>query len=76
MDNELTGTSSSEGFVPIFLTVATQKIFGLVPFEDLPIEQPYKKVSKDDILSDVETKGVLSDFYGVKEKIEVCSSDL
>jgi hypothetical protein len=52
---------------PVFLTVASQKLFGLVPSGS---DAPYKTVPKDEILGDIEGKGVLSDFYGIKDRIE------
>ncbi len=63
--------SQLNGLEPIFLTVASQQLFGVVPQEDFNLDTPYKKISKEEILSDIEGKGVLSDFYGIKEKIEV-----
>jgi hypothetical protein len=60
-----------EGAESIFLSVSTQKLFNVVPNEDFTLEEPYKRIPREDILHDIDAKGVLSDFYGIKEKIEV-----
>ncbi len=60
-----------EGSEPLFLTAVSQKLFGLVLGEDFTAERPFKSLTKEEVLLDIEGKGVLSDFFGIRDKIEV-----
>ncbi len=64
-------STAPEGSEPLFLTAASQKLFGLVPGEDFALDRPFKTLTKEEVLLDIEGKGVLSDFFGIRDKIEV-----
>lgn len=64
-------TPVPDGIEPLFLTLASQKVFGLKPGENLTPEIPYKKISRDQIVQDIEVRGVVSDFHPLKDAIDV-----
>lgn len=60
------------GILPLFLTSATQGLFKIRQ-EDFPNPetQPFKMIPKADLLSDIQTRLAISDFYPAKQQILV-----
>ncbi|XP_072244882.1 dynein axonemal intermediate chain 3 [Leuresthes tenuis] len=52
---------------PLVLTSATQELFGCLADVDLTKENPYKLLKKDDIMKDIKTRALMSDFSPVKQ---------
>ncbi|XP_028667360.1 dynein axonemal intermediate chain 3 [Erpetoichthys calabaricus] len=58
-----------EDIFPLVLTSKTQELFQCRADEDLTQENPYKLLRKEDILLDVKTRGVVSDFQPFKQLV-------
>ncbi|KAM4549120.1 dynein axonemal intermediate chain 3 [Odontesthes bonariensis] len=52
---------------PLVLTSATQELFGCRADVDVTKENPYKLLKKDDIIQDIKTRALMSDFSPVKQ---------
>ncbi|KAL4236475.1 WD repeat-containing protein 63 [Mactra antiquata] len=58
-----------EGVVPIFLASKTQAIYHCVCDEDVTKENPYKIITKEEILEDMHNRAAICDFHPLKDKI-------
>ncbi|KAJ3157426.1 WD repeat-containing protein 63 [Geranomyces michiganensis] len=58
-----------EGTMPLFLTSATQDLFKVKGGEDLTYERPFKLIPKADLLSDLQARAAIGDFYPAKQAI-------
>ncbi|KAM3876189.1 dynein axonemal intermediate chain 3 [Diretmus argenteus] len=56
-----------DDIMPLFLTSATQQLFGCRADEDVTGENTYKLLRKDDIVQDMKTRAAVSDFSPVKQ---------
>jgi hypothetical protein len=66
-DGEL---KAPDGCVPLSLTGATQEMFGVKAKVDVTESSPFKPISKDAILKDIQFRGAISCFQPLKAKIE------
>lgn len=60
--------------MPIFLASKTQAIYHCVCDEDVTKDNPFKIVTKEEILEDLHNRAAICDFHPLKDKIIV--SDL
>ena len=60
------------GVYPLFLTGATASGHGL---DGLTVDDPYKMVSKKDLMAEIQFKGAISDFYVARKPIEKYPED-
>lgn len=60
-----------DGVVPIFLSSKTQEIFHCRADEDVSEENPFKIITKDEILEDMRNRAAVCDFHPVKQEIIV-----
>ncbi|KAJ3169656.1 WD repeat-containing protein 63 [Geranomyces variabilis] len=58
-----------EGTMPLFLTSATQDLFKVKGGEDVTSEKPFKLIPKADLLSDLQARAAIGDFYPAKQAI-------
>ncbi|XP_043942811.1 dynein axonemal intermediate chain 3 [Protopterus annectens] len=58
-----------EDICPLVLTSKTQEIFNCKADQDVTQENPYKTITKEEILHDMKTRGAISDFHPVKQHI-------
>lgn len=58
-----------ENVVPIFLASKTQQIYHCVCDEDVTKENPFKIVTKEEILEDLHNRAAICDFHPLKDKI-------
>eukprot|EP00727_Mastigamoeba_balamuthi_P009478 m51a1_g5152 hypothetical protein (870) ;mRNA; r:66754-69890 len=64
------GSTNRSGIEPLFVTQPSQEIFKVRPDVDLTAEHPQRLVSKKDLLEDIERRGIISDFYPIRDKIK------
>ncbi|KAI8817694.1 WD40-repeat-containing domain protein [Fimicolochytrium jonesii] len=57
------------GIMPLFLTGNTQDLFKVKPGEDVTPARPFKLVPKADIMSDLQARAAISDFFPAKQAI-------
>ncbi|KND04124.1 uncharacterized protein SPPG_01562 [Spizellomyces punctatus DAOM BR117] len=57
------------GIFPLFLTTMTQDLFKVRVGEDVTAEKPIKMIPKADILSDLQARLAIGDFYPAKQAI-------
>ncbi len=60
-----------EGIRPVFLSTATQKIFGCEADVEVTGEKPYSYLSKEKLLEDIHNRAAVSDFQPLKLIIKV-----
>jgi hypothetical protein len=58
------------GILPIYLRSAMVEQYGLIDENKQPVI--YKKISKEQILDDIQRQGVYNDFSEIKAKLVVC----
>eukprot|EP00762_Andalucia_godoyi_P007008 ANDGO_07735.mRNA.1 flagellar outer arm len=64
------GPEGDSGVAPIFIVGTTQEMFGLVTDKDVTSDVPWKLLSKQKILDDIQFRGVISDFQRFKPQIK------
>ncbi|KAJ3389303.1 WD repeat-containing protein 63 [Lobulomyces angularis] len=57
------------GILPLFLTTATQELFKLKLGEHIQPESPFRMIPKVDLLADIQTRLMISDFQPGKQQI-------
>ncbi|XP_045159985.2 dynein axonemal intermediate chain 3-like isoform X2 [Mercenaria mercenaria] len=62
-------TGPPENVVPIFLASKTQAIYHCVCDEDVTKDNPFKIVTKEEILEDLHNRAAICDFHPFKDKI-------
>ncbi|XP_060606254.1 dynein axonemal intermediate chain 3-like [Ruditapes philippinarum] len=67
--DEEENTGPPENVVPIFLASKTQAIYHCVCDEDVTKENPFKIVTKEEILEDLHNRAAICDFHPMKDKI-------
>ena len=60
---------------PVFLTGSTMTILKAAIGVNVTEDNPFKIVGKDELLEDIEERGVVSDFHALKDKIEAAKPD-
>lgn len=60
-----------DNVVPIFLSSKTQQIYHCVCDEDVTKDNPFKIVTKEEILEDMHNRAAVCDFHPMKQKIIV-----
>ncbi|KAK3092104.1 hypothetical protein FSP39_025223 [Pinctada imbricata] len=58
-----------DGVVPIFLSSKTQEIFHCRADEDVSEENPFKIITKEEIIEDMKLRAAVCDFHPVKQQI-------
>ena len=60
-----------EGVKPVFLSTATQKIFGCEADVDVTGDAPRSFLTKEKLLEDIHNRAAVSDFQPLKQIIKV-----
>ncbi|XP_033096889.1 WD repeat-containing protein 63-like [Anneissia japonica] len=61
--------SLPENVIPIFLSSKSQEIFHCATDEEVTMEDPFKLISKEDIIQDLKMRAGVCDFAPIKQKI-------
>mmetsp|Transcript_34732 Transcript_34732/g.56249 ORF Transcript_34732/g.56249 Transcript_34732/m.56249 type:complete len:143 (+) Transcript_34732:352-780(+) len=69
------GKSPPGGVEPLFFTSTSQEIFRIRTGEDVTREHPHRYIPKQDILNDIQFRGVISDFHPVKDRVKEYPGD-